>query len=303
MTPTDLDEPAEAQAPPVVVAVVTRDAGPWLEECLASLGAQDYPNLSVLVLATGATDDVLARVAAVLPSAFVRRLEGDLGFGPAANDVLEVVEGAAFYVFCHDDVLLDSNAIRALVEEAYRSNAGIVGPKLVRWHEPETLQAVGVNVDKVGMRLPVVDLDERDQEQHDAVRDVFLIPGGCTMVRADLFAGLGGFDPAIDLLGEDLDLCWRAQVAGARVVVVPAARVQHRESMADRAPEHVGELADRHRLRTVLTSYGRFHMLRVLPQLAPAVADPDEHPVTRQAPRQQKTARAHAVFPARTVSP
>ncbi len=38
---------ALAHAPPVVAVVVTHDAGPWLEECLASLGAQDYPNLSV----------------------------------------------------------------------------------------------------------------------------------------------------------------------------------------------------------------------------------------------------------------
>jgi len=263
VTSTDHDDPAEAQAPPVVVAVVTRDAGPWLEECLASLGAQDYPNLSVLVLAAGATDDVLARVAAVLPSAYVRRLEGDPGFGPAANEVLGMVEGAAFYAFCHDDVVLDPNVLRVLVEEAYRSNAGIVGPKLVRWHEPERLQAVGENVDKVGMRAPVVEVGELDQEQHDAVRDVFLIPGACTLVRADLFATLGGFDPGIDLLGEDLDLCWRAQVAGARVVVVPAARVQHRGGLADRSEE----VDDRHRLRTVLTCYGPFHRVRVLPQL------------------------------------
>jgi hypothetical protein len=55
-------------------------------------------------------------------------------------------------------------------------------------------------------------------------------------------------------------------------------------------------------LATLMTT-GTPTAVRVLPQLAPAVADPDEHPVTRQAPRQQKTARAHAVFPARTVSP
>ncbi|MCU1381035.1 MAG: hypothetical protein JWN29_4018 [Acidimicrobiales bacterium] len=268
MTLTDNDESAEAQAPPVVVALVTRDAGPWLEECLASLAAQDYPNLSVLVLATGSSEDTLARVAAVLPSAYVRRLDGDPGFGPAANDVLQVVDGAAFYAFCHDDVVLDGHAIRALVEEAYRSNAGIVGPKLVEWHAPERLLQVGQSADKGGVVSPQVERGELDQEQHDAVRDVFVIPGGFTLVRADLFGTLGGFDPAIGLVGEDLDLCWRAQVAGARVVVVPAARVQHRQSLDDRPPaDPQAELAARHRLRTVLTCYGRFHLLRVLPQL------------------------------------
>ncbi|MCU1376261.1 MAG: hypothetical protein JWO68_3547 [Actinomycetia bacterium] len=268
MTSTDHDDSAEAQAPPVVVALVTHDAGPWLEECLASLAAQDYPNLSVLVLATGATEDTLARVAAVLPSAYVRRIPGEPGFGPAANDVLQVVDGAAFYAFCHDDVILDGHAIRALVEEAYRSNAGIVGPKLVQWHAPDRLLQVGMSADKAGVVSPQVEPGELDQEQHDAVRDVFVIPGAFTLVRADLFGTLGGFDPAIGLIGEDLDLCWRAQVAGARVVVVPAARVQHRESLDDRPPaDPPAELAARHRLRTVLTCYGTFHLLRVLPQL------------------------------------
>jgi GT2 family glycosyltransferase len=266
VTSTEPDDAAEAPAPPVVVAVVAHEPGPWFEDCLASIAAQDYPNLSVLVLASG-DDDLLPRVAGVLPSAYVRRIEGAPGFGPAANEVLALVEGAAFYAFCHDDVALDPTAIRALVEEAFRSNAGIVGPKLVRWGQPAHLLDVGSSVDKVGVRSPLVDPGELDQEQHDAVRDVFLIPGGCTLVRADLFAELGGFDPGITLLGEDLDLCWRAQVAGARVVVVPAARVQHRQALDERPPDRPGELAARHRLRTVLTSYGRFHLLRVLPQL------------------------------------
>jgi len=51
-------------------------------------------------------------------------------------------------------------------------------------------------------------------------------------VRADLFSTLRGFDPLITLLGEDLDLCWRAQVAGARIVVAPLAKVAHRETIA-----------------------------------------------------------------------
>jgi GT2 family glycosyltransferase len=263
VTDFDQDDQADAQAPPVVAAVITRDPGPWLDDCLASLAAQDYPNLSVLVLASEVGDDILGRVAAVLPSAYVRRLEGEPGFGPAANEVLGMVEGAAFYAFLHDDVRLEPTALRALVEEAYRSNAGVVGPKLVHWDRVDRLEAVGINVDKFGVRSPVVEPDELDQEQHDAVRDVFLLPSSCVLVRADLFATLGGFDPAIDRAGEDLDLCWRAQVAGARVVVVPAARVEHRGG-AEAAPQ---EVDDRHRLRTVLTCYGRFHRWRVVPQL------------------------------------
>ena len=91
-----------------------------------------------------------ARVAAVDPDAYVRRLDDDRGFGPAANEVLELVEGAAFYAFCHDDVALEPTAIRAMVEEAFRSNAGIATPKVVEWDDPTRLLYVGETADKTG---------------------------------------------------------------------------------------------------------------------------------------------------------
>ena len=62
----------------------------------------------------------------------MRELGDNPGFGTAANEVLRLVEGDnGFFCICHDDVALEPDAIRALVEELYRSNAGIVGPKLV----------------------------------------------------------------------------------------------------------------------------------------------------------------------------
>ncbi len=265
----DLDGDAldPSHAPPVVAVVVTHDAGPWLEECLASFGAQDYPNLAVLVINAASTVDPLPRVASVLPDAYVRHLDHNPGFGAAANEVLQAVEGASFYVFCHDDVLLDPSAVRALVEEAFRSNAGVAGPKLVCWGQPRALLQVGLSADKTGVMTPLVEQGELDQEQHDRVRDVFAVPGACTLVRADLFATLGGFDPEITFLGDDLDLCWRAHVAGSRVVVVPAARVQHREELsARRGVDDRRRLFARHRLRTMLTCYSAFHLFRVVPQ-------------------------------------
>ena len=54
-----------------------------------------------------------------------------------------MVEGATFLLLCHDDVVLGDTAVRVMVEEAYRSNAGIVGPKLVSADDPEVLLEVG----------------------------------------------------------------------------------------------------------------------------------------------------------------
>src|SRR4051794_41120309 len=95
---------ASGGAPPVVAVVVARSPGDWFEETLASLAGQDYPNLSVLIVDAGPDPDLTARVASVLPGAFVRHVMGARGFAAAANDVLNVVEGASHFLFCHDDV-------------------------------------------------------------------------------------------------------------------------------------------------------------------------------------------------------
>src|SRR5271165_595152 len=201
----------EEQAPPVVAVVVASDPARWFEECLKALAAQDYPNLDVLVVDAASHDQLTGRVAAVLPRAFICRQPENRGFSAGANEALVAVEGASHLLICHDDVAPAPDAVRRMVEQAFRSNAGIVGPKFVEWDAPDRLLQVGLGVDRLGASFERVEPGELDQAQHDEVREVFAVPGGCTLVRADLFRALGGLDPDIELFGEDVDLCWRAQ--------------------------------------------------------------------------------------------
>ncbi len=271
-------------APPVVAVVVAHDPGPWFEETLASLNSQDYAELSVLVLDAASDQSLTERVAAVIPSAYVRRFEKNRGFGATVNEVQAMVDGADYFLLCHDDVALFPDAVHLMVEEAFRSNAGIVSPKEVSWDDPERLIHVGMTVDKGGSVVDRVHANEIDHGQHDAVRDVFVAPGGSTLVRVDLFGELGGFDPDIVAMGEDLDLCWRAQVVGARIIVAPDARVRHLEELAAGSrrldpslanseedgrdhPVTLQELQRRHELLAVFKCYGPFHLIRVVPQV------------------------------------
>jgi len=262
---------SQPSAPPLVAVVVADQPGEWFEEALQALGSQDYPNQSVLVIDGAGRDDPGPRVAAVLPEAFLRRPARQgrpHGMAAAANDVLDTVQGAAFLVFCHDDVAPEPDALRLMVEESLRSNAGIVGPKLVDWDHEDRLLSVGLSVDKTGATTSLVDRGELDQEQHDSVRDVFAVSSACFLIRADLFAELGGFDPAMGDYGADVDLCWRAQAAGARVVVAPEARVRHREAAAEQpgADPQRATLEPRNHLRAMLKNYSALHLLRVVPQ-------------------------------------
>ncbi len=269
-----MDFEPQPAAPAVVAVVVTCDPGSWLEQGLTSLADQDYPNLSVLVIDSASQEDPTSRVAAILPDAFVMRLDRRVGYGRAANEALKRVEGASHLLFCHDDVVLAQDAVRGLLEEAFRSNAGITSPKYVQWDEPERLLAVGATADKVGVVQGLIEPGELDQQQRDNVREVFVAPGGAMLVRADLFRAIGGFNGTIDQFGEDLDLSWRAHIAGARVVVAPAARVRHLEAVCrgvraewsgTTAQKRADRLRDEHRVRTLLTCYRWFNLVWIIP--------------------------------------
>ena len=230
------DRVSPVQAPPVVIAMVVHQPCPWLDEVLTSLAAQDYPNLQTLFFVTGTASSPTTEIDIIrhaLPAAVIRQVEGNPGFGPLMNEVGRLVEGeSGFFCFMHDDVAIESNAISIMIEEMFRSNAGVVGPKFVMWDDITVLQSVGLGADRIGDIDSIVAQGEKDQEQHDAVRDVFLLPSACMLVRADLFREIGGFSPDIPLFGEDLDFCWRTHLSGARVLVVPAARSRHRKEMS-----------------------------------------------------------------------
>ena len=257
--------------------MVVHEPGEWFAEVLASLAAQDYPDVRLVAFLTSTTDAaVIQHIHGQFPHALVRQVEGNPGFGPVANQVTSVVEGSdGFFLFLHDDVALRSDAVSQLVEEAFRSNAAVIGPKLVEWDSPDVLQHVGLDADRAGYLVDVVDPGERDQEQHDAVRDTFALPSACLLVRNDVFRDIGGFAAQIPFLGEELDICWRVHLLGARVMVNPAAVVRHRGGFSVRANVIGGEArAERHRVRTVVscTSLSRLPVV-LLRLLVQALAD------------------------------
>ena len=190
----------------------------------------------------------------------MRRLDVDPGgFGASVAAVVDDAIRAPLLLLCHDDIALEPDAVARLVEELLRSNAGLLGPKLVEWDEPSRLQHVGFSVDRFAFAQPVAEEGELDQEQHDAVNDVFVVPTACVLARADLYRSIGGYDPAITFGGDDVDLCWRAQLAGARVMVVPSAVGRHLERRAERP------IPGRAPSKGVASTFGDHHALALPP--------------------------------------
>ena len=249
----------------MLAVVVAHRPGDWIVETLESLALQDYEPMSTVVV-DAAPSETGGRVAAVHGEATVIDAPGSSGFAEAANAVLSAGVEADFLLVCHDDAALAPDAVRVLVHEALRSNAGVVGPKIVDWDRPEIIRHAGYDVDRFGVRAERVGVDELDQEQHDGVTDVFALPSAVLLIRRELFLRLGGFDAGMTFRGEDVDLCWRAQMAGSRVMFVPGAVARHRGLLTSRTGIDDARVTEtRHALRAMLVNHGRISLAVFVP--------------------------------------
>lgn len=277
LKPMNSNEPprTSSQAPPAVAVLVI--AGPrWLdtEAALRALKSQDYPRLAVVVMcdAAGAQGQRVRELApdAAIADAVGARSDAHRGqrrtsSSSIANRAAGLVRGADYLMFVSDRVALAPDAISTLVAEVEGAEGGIVGvagPKLIDADDGVTLRDLGGTADRLAVRTPLAAEGELDQSQHNEPRDLFVAPTGAMLVRADLFAAVGGFDPLLEGDGAAVDFCWRAQLAGGRVRVVPAAIGAQR---ADAAPVTARPSARQHehraRLRTMLKCYGWVHLL------------------------------------------
>ena len=256
---------ARDTTPSVLAVIIAHNPGDWFDETLESFANQDYQRLEVMVVDAAGDPSLAARVRAHLREASLLDASDTDGFSAAANAVLDTHVDPVFLMICHDDVALAPDAVRLLVVESLRSNAGIVGPKLVDWDNPDRLQHVAYIVDRLAVAADVVEPGEIDQEQYDVVVDVFAVPSACILIRTDLFRSLHGFDPGMDYHCEDVDLCFRAQLAGARVMAVPDARVRHRQALSTRTGVDDYRSRARHQLRTVMVTSSYPSLCYLLP--------------------------------------
>ncbi|MEC7608513.1 MAG: glycosyltransferase, partial [Actinomycetota bacterium] len=251
--------------PPVRIAVVAHKENDWFQESVASFANLNYLDKQLTVLTTGQMEWVEPIVSQYFPDAEILEVDPEAGLGANFNAVLSNHDEPAFYLFCHHDVALAPDALRLMVEESYRSNAAVVGPKVVNWERPNELLDVGNVMNSLAVAVQRVEAGEIDQEQFDSVEQVFAVSNTTFLVRADLFRALGGFDEEMGMFGEDLDFCWRAQIAGGKVMLVPGAIARHRDESGEyQTNPKRNRLMERHRLRSILSNYGK---VRVLPML------------------------------------
>jgi GT2 family glycosyltransferase len=268
-----------ADLPTVLAIVVTHNGKQWLRDCLIGLANQSYALLDVLVVddaSGGRREPPTVRRISKRHLRRVRwgylRTPRPLGFGGAINWALgRIRTDADLLLFIHDDAALDRTSVERMVDRILaEDDTAIVGPKVVAWDDPSRLEEIGMAADRFGYPYKGLEEGEIDLGQHDRASEVFYVTSTCMLVRHDVFKQLRGWDAYMRAFAEDLDLCWRARLAGFAVHVEPGARARHAVALATggrRSPFHPARyFIRRNRLRAVTKNASGVRLLALIPQ-------------------------------------
>lgn len=226
--------PPQAGPPVVSVVLVAHDGARWLGDTLAAVAVQTRPPDRCVAVDTGSRDASAELLRGGLGADAVRTRPRRTGYGEAVAHGVAGLPAAGpgeWLWLLHDDSAPAPGALEALLDTVEASpSVAVAGPKVLGWYDRRLLLEVGVTVAGSGRRETGLERREQDQGQHDGVRDVLAVGSAGMLVRRDVWEELGGFDPALTLYRDDLDLGWRARRAGHRVVCVTDAVVHHAEA-------------------------------------------------------------------------
>ncbi|WP_028786784.1 glycosyltransferase family 2 protein [Terrimonas ferruginea] len=221
------------QPPLVAVVILNWNGRRHLEQFLPSVMAASYGNQRVIVADNGSTDDSIAFLRERYPAIRIIELGRNYGFAGGYNRALKQVD-APYYILLNSDVEVTPGWIEPMVQLLESDQQiGACQPKLRAYHHPELFEyagAAGGWLDRYGYpfaRGRIFDICEVDRGQYDKTVPVFWASGAALFIRSAVFHSAGGFDEYFFAHQEEIDLCWRVQLAGHRVFACPASVVYH----------------------------------------------------------------------------
>ncbi len=214
-------------SPLVSVVIPNWNGAHHLPTCLDSLRRQRYQPLEIIVADNASTDNSRELLAQQYPEISVVALPENRGFTGACNAGMKAAKGE-IVILLNNDTEADPGWIEAIVDAFNRHpEAGMVASKMMLFDKRDHFHTTG-DLFRVDGRLSNRGVWERDEGQYDQEEYVFSACGGSAAYRRAMLDEVGLLDDDFFFSCEDMDLAWRAQLAGYRCVYVPGAIVYHR---------------------------------------------------------------------------
>ena len=216
------------------VVILNYNTRGYLKQFLPGLIAScEGLDAEVMVADNASTDGSADLMQAEFPEVPLFLLEKNFGFTGGYNRALSLVE-ADYFVLINSDIEVPKDWLKPLIAwmDAH-PDCGACGPKLISYHQRDTFEyagAAGGLLDRYGYpfcRGRMLQKVEKDHGQYDKPAPVLWVSGACLMVRSSVWKALGGLDERFFAHMEEIDLCWRMQLRGWKVTLVPESFVYH----------------------------------------------------------------------------
>lgn len=220
----------------VSIGLVTWNSADRLGLTLDALTRQTYSPLEIIVVDNGSADTSLERVTSCLPNARIIENRDNRGFCGGHNQAIRASRGD-YYLALNPDAVMRPDYVEQLVEalEAH-PRCGSAAAKLLQSAgngEPPIIDSTGLFLDR-RRRQYLRGHGEQDRGQYDEPGEVFGVDGAAPLYRRAMLdrikVGDQFFDEAFFAHKEDVDLAWRAQIAGWSCWYTPTAVAYHPRS-------------------------------------------------------------------------
>jgi GT2 family glycosyltransferase len=221
------------EQPSVAIVILNWNGSRYLRQFLPFVLATTYANRRIIVADNASTDDSIIYVQDHFPHVEVLSMSQNFGFAKGYNEALKNVQ-ADYYVLLNSDVEVSPGWLEPIIEllEAEEKRAACQ-PKVLSYGDKKFFEyagAAGGWIDSLGYpfaRGRVFETCEEDMGQYNQVEEVFWTTGAAMVVKSRCFHQVGGFDDYFFAHMEEIDLCWRLQLAGFTLYSCPQSVVFH----------------------------------------------------------------------------
>jgi GT2 family glycosyltransferase len=234
----------------ITAVIVCYEAEPEeIRAVVDDLLAQTLPPSEILIVDNGQGGLLADSLRGYAPEVHAIAAGSNLGYNRAVN--LAAARASGDYLLClNPDARAQSECLAHLARAADAdSQVALVGAQILL--EDGLTRNAGANpLHPTGISPSGGYGEPREQGEP---RDVAVVSGACCLIRRAAFIALGGFAEDLFMYYDDVDLGWRAHIAGMRVVYCPDATVTHSYEFARHGRKWF--YLERNRLFSVLANY------------------------------------------------
>ena len=219
--------------PSVAIAILNWNGKHFLETLLPALQHLSYPNYVIYIIDNNSSDDSIAFVTAHFPLVKIVLLDDNYGFATGYNKGLRGIK-EDYYLMMNSDVEVQPRFIEPLVTMMETDDRiAIIQPKILSLTNKylfEHAGAAGGMIDMLGYpfcRGRIFDTVEEDKGQYDDAKQIFWATGTCCLIRKKAYWQVGGMYGYYFMHMEEIDLCWRLNSLGYKIMYCPQSVIYH----------------------------------------------------------------------------